>query len=61
MEEYKLLVVFDYANGEHTMAEYDKLNDIAEKYNKDIDDLLMDMTKSLGAESYTIMSSRLLD
>ena len=61
MEEYKLLVVFDYANGEHTMAEYDKLNDIAEKYNKDIDDLLMDMTKSLGADGYTIMSSRLLD
>lgn len=61
MKEYKLLVVFDYAIGEPTMAEYDKLNDIAKKYNKDIDDLLMDMTHSLGAESYTIMSSRLLD
>ena len=61
MAEWKLLVVFDYANGEHTMAEYDKLNDIAEKYDKDINDLLMDMTKSLGAEGYTIMSSRLLD
>lgn len=61
MEEYKLLVVFDYANGEHAMAEYDKLNDIATRYNKDIDDLLTDMTKDLGAESYTIMSSRLLE
>lgn len=61
MKEWKLLVVFDYANGEHTMAEYDKLNDIAEKYNKDFDELLSDLAKSLGAESYTIMSSRLLD
>lgn len=60
MEEWKLLVVFDFDNGEHMMAEYDKLNDIAKKHNKDIDDLLMDITRSLKAESYTLMSSRLL-
>lgn len=61
MEEWKLLVVFDYANGEHTMAEYDKLKDLAIRYDKDINDLLMDMVKSLGAEGYTLMSSRLLE
>ena len=61
MEEYKLLVVFDFKNGEYTMAEYDKLKDIAIKHDTDINDLLMDITKSLGADGYTLMSSRLLN
>lgn len=60
MEEYKLLVVFDYANGEHTMTDYNELEDLAKRLNRDFDDLLSNLAKSLGAESYTIMSSRLL-
>lgn len=61
MEEYKLLVVFDYVNGEHSMADYNELEDLAKRYNRDINDLLMDLAKNLGADGYTIMSSRLLD
>ena len=61
MEEYKLLVVFDYANGEHTMTDYNELEDLAKRLNRDFDDLLSNLAKGLGAESYTIMSSRLLD
>ena len=60
MEDYKLLVIFNYANGERVMAEYDKFNDMAKKYDKNIYDLLMDITVSLGANGYKITSSRLL-
>lgn len=61
MEEYKLLVVFDYVNGEHTITDYNELEDLAKRLNRDIYDLLSDLAKSLKAESYTIMSSRLLE
>ena len=61
MEEYKLLVVFDYANGEHTITDYNELEELAKLYNRDFYDLLSDLAKSLKAESYTIMSSRLLE
>lgn len=61
MEEWKLLVVFDFKNGEHMMADYNELEDLAKIFNRDIYDLLTDMAKNLGADDYTIMSSRLLE
>lgn len=61
MEEWKLLVVFNYANGEHTMADYNELEDLAKMFNRDIYDLLTDLAKNLGADDYEIMSSRLLN
>lgn len=59
-EQWKLLVVFDYSNGEQTMAEYDRLKDIAESHGKDVDYLLDRLCVDLGAYSYSIVSSRLL-
>lgn len=61
MEEWKLLVVFDFENGSHTITDYNELEDLAKRLNRDFYDLLSDLAKSLKAESCTIMSSRLLE
>lgn len=59
--EWKMLVCFEYENGKTTMADYNELKDVAERHNIDVDEFITNIGKSIRAESYTIISSRLLD
>lgn len=61
MKKDKMVVCFEFENGHFKVVDYDEIRRIAKEYGLDKYEILNEICEGIQAESYTIMSSRLLD